>query len=562
MALIDWFIKVLHDRPEVAFFLTITLGYAIGRLRIGSFTLGAVTGVLLAGVVVGQLGIVLPASLKQVLFLLFLFSIGYRTGPQFFRGLKKDGLAQAAIAAVFAGVGLAVAYVIARIAGYEAGTAAGLIAGSLTESATIGTAGDAIAHLPISKEAQAHLTNQIPVAFAVTYLVGVIVAAWFLSQIGPRILRVDLAAECRAYEEKMTGGERKESLTAWRKFDIRTYRLDPGSKTVGRSIREVEKMIENARIYVDRVRRGEKIEIPGADFILAVGDMIAVAGRHEILIEQGHIFGTELADSDLVPDEIDAVDLVVTKKEFDGMTLLELADKPYARGVFLRGISRSGIAIPVAPATVIDRGDVLSIVGMPDRTKTAINALGIADRVTDVTDMVFVGLGIVLGALVGIPALRYGALELGLSQSVGVLLGGLVFGWLRSVRPELGRIPGPTLWLFESLGLTGFVAVVGLSAGPDFVRGLQESGLSLLIAALAVVVTAHFVALLVGRFVFHMHPGILLGACAGAGTATPALAAVQEVAKSAVPTLGYGVSYAVGNVFLALWGTVIVFMLA
>jgi len=136
-----------------------------------------------------------------------------------------------------------------------------------------------------------------------------------------------------------------------------------------------------------------------------------------------------------------------------------------------------------------------------------------------------------------------------------------VFGWLRSVRPELGRIPSPTLWLFESLGLTGFVAVVGLSAGPDFVRGLRESGLSLLIAALAVVVTAHFVALLVGRFVFRMHPGILLGACAGAGTATPALAAVQEVAKSAVPTLGYGVSYAVGNVFLALWGTVIVFML-
>ncbi len=562
MTLIDWFIQVLHDRPEVAFFVTITLGYALGWLRYGSFSLGAVTGVLLAGVLVGQLGISLPASLKQVFFLLFLFSIGYRTGPQFFRGLKKDGLAQAALATVFACVGLAVAYIIARIAGYEAGTAAGLIAGALTESATIGTAGDAIAHLTISKDAQAHLTNQIPVAFAVTYLVGVIVAAWFLSQIGPRILGVDLAAECRAYEKKMTGGERKGSLAAWRKFDIRTYRLDRGSKTVGCSIRKVEKMIKNERVYVDRVRRGKNVEIPGANFILAAGDVIAVAGRHEVLIDQGHIFGTELADSDLVQDEIDAVDLVVTKKEFDGMTLLELAGKPYTRGVFLRGISRSGVAIPVSPATVIDRGDVLSICGMPDRTKVVINTLGVADRVTDVTDMVFVGLGIVIGALVGIPAFRYGALELGLSQSVGVLLGGLVFGWLRSVRPELGRIPGPTLWLFESLGLTGFVAVVGLSAGPDFVRGLQESGLTLLLAALAVVITPYIITLLVGKFVFRMHPGILLGACAGAGTATPALAAVQEVAKSAVPTLGYGVSYAVGNVFLALWGTVIVFLLS
>jgi putative transport protein len=215
----------------------------------------------------------------------------------------------------------------------------------------------------------------------------------------------------------------------------------------------------------------------------------------------------------------------------------------------------------VTPATTVERGDVLSIVGKPERTKAAIEAIGVADRVTDVTDMVFVGLGIFIGAVVGIPALRFGALELGLSESVGVLLGGLVFGWLRSLRPIFGRIPSPTLWLFESLGLTGFIAVVGLSAGPDFVRGLQESGLTLVLAALAVVITAQFVTLMVGRHVFHLHPGILLGVCAGAGTATPALAAVQEVAKSAVPTLGYGVSYAVGNVLLALWGTVIVFLL-
>ncbi|MGC1560488.1 MAG: aspartate-alanine antiporter, partial [Bradyrhizobium sp.] len=228
MALVEWFVKVLHDRPEVTFFVTITIGYAIGRLRIGSFTLGAVTGVLLAGVLVGQLGITLPASLKQVFFLLFLFSIGYRTGPQFFRGLRKDGLAQAALALVFSVVGLGVAYTIARMAGYEAGTAAGLIAGSLTESATIGTAGDAISNLPISKEAQAHLANQIPVAFAVTYLVGVIVAAWFLAQIGPRLLGVDLAAECRDYEEKMSGGEKLDTFSAWRTFDIRTFRINPG----------------------------------------------------------------------------------------------------------------------------------------------------------------------------------------------------------------------------------------------------------------------------------------------------------------------------------------------
>lgn len=561
MALFEWVVKVMHDRPEVAFFVTITIGYALGRLRIGSFTLGAVTGVLLAGVLVGQLGITLPAALKQVFFLLFLFSIGYRTGPQFFRGLKKDGLAQATLAVVFSVVGLAVAYTIARVAGYEAGTAAGLIAGSLTESATIGTAGDAISNLPISKEAQALLTNQIPVAFAVTYLVGVIVAAWFLAQIGPRLLGVDLAAECRDFEEKMSGGERLDAFPALRMFDIRTFRIDPGSALIGHAVREVESPAEGGRFHVDRVRRGERIESPGPEYVLRIGDVIAIAGRHELIVERSHTFGTEVADRDLAQSALDVVDVVVTQKSIDGTTLADLAAQSFASGVFLRSIHRSGVSIPVTPSTTVERGDVLSIVGKPERTKEAIKAIGVADRVSDVTDMAFVGLGIFIGAFVGIPALRFGALELGLSESVGVLLGGLVFGWLRSLRPIFSRIPSATLWLFESLGLTGFIAVVGLAAGPDFVRGLRESGLTLVLAALLVVVSAQFVTLMVGRYVFHMHPGILLGACAGAGTATPALAAVQEVAKSAVPTLGYGVSYAVGNVLLALWGTVIVLLL-
>lgn len=394
-----------------------------------------------------------------------------------------------------------------------------------------------------------------------TYLVGTIGAAWLLSLVGPRLLGVDLAAECRDYEKKMSGGEKAVTFSAWRVFDIRTFRLDAGSSLVGRSVREVESFVEGARLHVDRVRRGQEVETTGPEFVLKAGDVVAIAGRHEVIVDRGRTFGTEVADRDLAQAMVDVVDVVVTQKQIDGASLMDLADRPFARGVFLRSISRSGVAIPIAPATVIERGDVLSIVGKPERTNAAIEAIGVADRVSDVTDMVFVGLGIFLGAIVGIPALRYGALELGLSESVGVLLGGLVFGWLRSLRPIVVRIPSPTLWLFESLGLTGFIAVVGLSAGPNFVHGVKESGLTLVLAAIVVLASAQFVTLIVGRHVLKLHPGILLGVCAGAGTATPALAAVQEVAKSAVPTLGYGVSYAVGNVLLALWGSVIVFLL-
>src|SRR3954469_20200417 len=153
---------LLRQHPELTFFLVLGLGYLLGKLKIGGFTLGAVTGTLLAGVLVGQLGGKISGEVKQCFFLLFLFSIGFRTGPQFFRGLRRDGLQQAALAAIIATTGLVVAYLISLIFHYDAAIAAGVIAGSLTESATIGTASDAIARLGLSAGETQALINRIP----------------------------------------------------------------------------------------------------------------------------------------------------------------------------------------------------------------------------------------------------------------------------------------------------------------------------------------------------------------------------------------------------------------
>jgi len=271
----------------------------------------------------------------------------------------------------------------------------------------------------------------------------------------------------------------------------------------------------------------------------------------------------EVDDKELLDLPGDIVDVVVTNKVLHRRPLKELGQDEAARGVFLRRITRGGVPIAALPETIIDRGDVITIVGTLANTTRAVERIGVADRATDATDMFVVATGIVAGALIGLPAVHFGNVEIGLSLPVGVLLGGLVCGWLRSVKPGLfGRIPGPTLWVFESIGLTGFVAVVGLNAGPDFVRGLQTSGVTLLIAGALTVTVSLLLGVVVGRWVFKLHPGVLLGVCAGACTATPALAAVQEVAKSSVPSIGYGVAYAVGNVFLAIWGTVIVVLVA
>ena len=559
--MIDWFVAALRHHAELAFFLTLGIGYLLGKLHFGGFSLGAVTGTLLAGVLVGQLGVTVSPDVKQCFFVLFLFSIGYRCGPQFFQGLRKDGLAQAAVSAIVATTGLVVAYLVARAFNYDPGTAGGVIAGSLTESATIGTTGDAISRLEIGDAARTVMANNIPVAFAVTYLIGVVGAAWFLAQIAPRLMGVDLAKACAEYEAQMGGGSRKPPgiVSAYRGIELRAYRVPEGSDVVGKPVKDI---LPGERFFVERVRRDGQIIEAEPTTVLQAGDIAAISGRRGALVQQVDVRLSEVEDVELLDVPAERVDVFVTSANVDGKTLQELSDSPFARGVFLRRVLRNRMELAISWDLRVQRGDILTLAGSQKHIEDAVRAIGVADRPEELTDMVFVSAGIVIGALIGIPALAFGKLELGLSLSVGVLLGGLLWGWFHSMRPMIGRIPTPTLWIFESVGLTGFVAVVGLAAGPDFVKGLQASGVSLIIAGILTVLIPHLVGVLVGHRLFKMHPGILLGVCAGAGTATPALAAIQEAAKSAVPTLGYGVAYAVGNVLLALWGTVIVALLA
>jgi len=554
----DWFTGNLRHHPEIAFFLTLAIGYLLGKIRFGFFSIGAVTGTLLAGIAIGQFGVRISPDVQQCFFVLFLFSIGYRCGPQFFQGLRRDGINQAALAAIIAVTGLLVAYSAARIFGYDAGTAGGLIGGALTQSATIGTTGDAISRLQIEAGARQTMINHIPVAFAVTYLIGVIGSAWFLSQIGPRLMRVDLPKACAEYEARSGKRASEHPLSAYRGIEFRAYQIPAGNQVIGKQVKNI---LPGTRFFVERVRRRGQILDAGPNTVLSAGDVAAFSGPRGLLVDELKADLPEVEDAELLDVPVEQLDVFVTNAAVSGKSLLELSEAPFARGVYLRRLRRDKISIPITPGLTVRRGDVLTIVGIHHHVEAAVQALGAADRPEESTDMMFVSASIVFGALIGLPAFALGKLQLGLSLSVGVLLIGLLSGWIHSLRPLVGRVPSPTLWLFESLGLTGFVAVVGIAAGPDFVNGLKSSGLSLITAGVVTALLPHLIGIAVGRRVFKMHPGIVLGACAGGGTSAPALAAIQEVAKSAVPTLGFGVSYAIGNVLLALWGTVIVALL-
>lgn len=555
-----WFAESLRHHPELAVFLALAAGYAIGRISIAGFKLGAVIGSLIAGVVIGQIGIPVAAELKSIFFLLFLFSIGYKTGPQFFNGLKSSGLPQAGLTVLLCGTVLGAAWAVSRAFGFDPGTAGGLVAGAMTESATVGTAGDAIMRAAVDDATKQAWSTNATVAFAVTYLVGLVTVVTFLSRVAPVLMRVDLAAECRRLEDEM-GLEREEAgvVSAYYEVIMRSYEVpaDFGERTVG----QLEAGFPGQRVFVERVRQGGRIADAQAALRLRPGDHLVLSGRHEALVGEGNpLRRYEVEDRELLDVPMLVVDVVLTDRKVAGRNLGEVARDAAARGVFLRKITRAGQELPIAARTVVNRGDVVSLSGARRHVEPLATAIGWIVRPTSQTDMIPVALAIVVGGLIGLPALTFGPLQLELSLAVGVLLGGLVLGWLSSVERRFGQIPEPALWLFDSLGLTAFIAAVGLSAGPAFVQGLQQSGLALVAAGLIVALMPHVVTVLVGRYVLRMHPGIVLGVCCGAGTTGPSLAAVQEVAKSKIPTLGYGVSYAVGNVLLALWGAVIVLL--
>ena len=563
----DYFVTALQQNPELAIFLALAIGFAIGKVKIGGFSLGTVVGTLFAGVLIGQFDIKVPALVKTVFFDLFLFTTGYKVGPQFFRGLKGDALPQMALTLVLCVTCLVTAFVAAKLLGYDIGTAAGLLAGAFTESTVIGTAGDAINRLAISDAEKTVLLNNIPVAYAVTYLIGTTAVVWFLPTIGPKLMGVNLKDEAKKMQAQVAGGAEAQPgiISPSRAFDVRANRV-VNEKLINKTVAELEALPKEFRVFIQRIRREGAIIEPEPNTVVRQGDVIAVMARAEALVERSSAIGPEVDDKELLDFPVGFLDVVLTNKGLAGKTLAEIAlSDPWRtkfRGVFLRRLTRSGVEMPITPMTQVDRGDLLRLVGANRDVERAAAAIGYADWPSNATDMVFVGTGIFIGGLVGLLTVTLAGVPITLTASGGALIMGLVFGWLRSVFPVFGRIPEAAMWVFDMVGLSVFIGVVGLSAGPSFFAGLEKSGISLVFVGLVAAVLPHVVAILFGRYVLGMNPVILLGACSGAGTVTAALRAIQDKAESKLPALGYTVPYAVGNIVLTAWGPVIVALLS
>lgn len=558
--------NIFQPHPELLVFLVIALGFLLGRIRYRAIALGAVTGCLVAGLVLGaQFKVEIDDTVKNLFFIMFLFALGYRVGPQFFRGLKKDGLPQVANAVVVCVTGLLVSWLFASLLGYGPGLGAGLMSGALTQSAAIGVAQDAIGTLPgLSADEAKTQANLVAVGYAVTYPLGTILCAMLLANVLPRLYRRDLAKESAELAAELDApDESPDEGAGYYEVVLRAYRVDRPD-LVGRSVADFEEQQKGLgrRIYLTGVRRDGTVLEHDQSRTLRLGDTVAVSAIRGDLVDFDPVthIGAEADDVELLGYRTETLHVVASEKAHLGRTIAEVRREPFMVGVYIDKLYRAGAEFPYRLSTPLERGDTLILTGPERLVGPAAKALGKPVPTSFATDMIWVGLGIFLGGCIGIPALTAGGVPISLSTSGGGLIMGLVFGWIRGKYPTYGNVPPGAQWFMDTLGLCLFVAVVGINAGPSFTSGLSTAGWGLLVFGAVATVVPLIVGFLVGHYVQKIRFPVLMGVLAGGQTTTAAIGAVNETSKSQIPTLGYTIPYAVGNVLLTVWGAVIVIL--
>jgi aspartate-alanine antiporter len=550
---------VISSAPEIFLLLAVAIGTILGRLRVRGFSIGTTACTLIVAVLIGQLGtFTFPSMVRVILFSLFVFTIGYRSGPEFFASLSVRTLAQVAMALVLGGTGLIIVLGFAYLLALDPGTASGLAAGALTQSSVIGTASGALAQLGLPKTVLDQQEANIAAGYAVTYVLGYILTLLFVPFVAPKLMQIDLKTEAAKLEAELAGGAppKTENLT-YRKFQARAYRV---AAAAGKTVKSIEDEIGSRTVVERIVRKGADVP-PHLDTILEAGDDIVITGPTAAIVAARPVIGTEIdADEILRAIPGNVIEVLVDNRKLHGRSIKEVAERvgDDARGVFLRALTRMGREAPLSPDTRIYVGDVLTLVGSTRNIERAAKQVGQLLRSGDRTDIAFLAAGIATGLLAGLFSVKVGSIPLTLGGGGGALIAGLVCGWLRSRRPTMGAIPPAAQQTLSDIGLGGFIAAIGLGNGHAAWTAIQAHGLLLVGMGLIVTLVPLIVATLFAYHVLRMNPVLTCGALAGAMTVDAAVTACCEIAESQTPVLGVAVPYAVGNVVLTVLGPIIV----
>jgi putative transport protein len=557
--------KAAANAPEIFLFLSIALGTWLGRVRFRGFALGSTACILLVAVVLGQLGTIsFPSVLRSILFALFVFTIGFKSGPEFFASLSFRTLNQVILALIIGGTGLALVLIFSFWLHLDTGTTAGLAAGALTQSSVIGTATGALSQLGLPESVLKQQQANIAAGYAVTYILGYILVLLYVPFVAPRLMGINLKEEATKLELELAGGNgegKAAGKLVYRKFQARAYRI---TTCAGRSVGEIEKQI-GSRVVIERIVRGGKDVEPKLDATLQDGDEILLAGPTAVIIAAKSVLGPEIEGEHLMRAVSgESVDVLVSSRDLHGLTLKEIADRvgDRARGVFLNALTRQGREVPISPATRIYIGDIMTLVGTSDDIKRVVPNVGQPLSARDRTDIGFMSIGLAIGLAVGLLSYTVGTVPLTLGGGGAALIAGLVCGWLHSRKPVAGAFPPAAQQTLIDIGLGGFIACIGLANGPAALAAIQAHGLMLVGIGIVVTLTPMIIGTLFAYHVLRINPVVICGALAGAMTVDAAVTGACEVAESQTPVLGVAVPYAVANVLLTMLGPIIVGIVA
>ena len=540
--------------PSVAIFLTLGLGYLVGRFHIKSFKLGATVGVLLVGLIIGQMGkFQIAPVVKNLFFDLFIFTIGYEVGPVFIASFKKKGIKFIIQSVVFSVIAFVVSFALFKIFHVNFGEAGGIIAGSLTQSACIGTANSAIEALHISQAAKTAAMSQVAIAYALTYVFGTIGVLIFLKNIAPAIFHVNLREATKEYIETNHIKTDTKSVKISANIRVRAFRINAENKYIGKTILDFNN--DNAGLNIEEiVRDGKTLTSPST--VLANNDIILVIGSIKNFADfTDKKYNLSEVDANNYPLHLKKTTILLTKV-YNYNTL----ENMLANGVIIESAYHDDKKI--TDYTLLSVGDHITVIGPQSYLTNIMKNIGYEKAAGTKTDVSFLSIGIFLGILLGAIVITIHKIPLTLGGGGGALFAGLYFGWLQEKHPNIGVIPPSTRWLLKSLGLNLFIGVVGLQAGSGFVTALKEMGWLVFVIGILVSLLPHLFTLLFSKFILKMNIVDNIGSLCGSGTITAALNAVNAETDSTVFALSYTPTYALGNIFLTVMAPLIVALLA
>jgi len=247
------------------------------------------------------------------------------------------------VALVCTGTGLLTAYVVARLLGLDPGYAAGLLSGGLTQSPAFGSAGEAIARLPLEADEIKLMTAHVAVGYAVCYVVGSAGAIWFCSYMAPKLLGIDLQAEAVELRRGLGIDDTASGVeSGYRQFQLRAYRTPAGAPIVGQTLAEAERRFADQRLFVLRLRRGDRVLDADGTLVVEAGDVLAISGPRAAVLEHLSSKADEVEGAALLDIPFQASRIVFSNCDLAGQELRAIAANPWARGLYLKSMRRGG----------------------------------------------------------------------------------------------------------------------------------------------------------------------------------------------------------------------------